>query len=102
MYSICVYIPEEALDKVKQAMFDAGAGKIGSYKYCAWQVCGEGQYQPTEGSAPYTGVQGELSVVKEYRVEMVCKDACIRDVVDALVSTHPYETPAYHYWKVNQ
>src|SRR5258708_362789 len=100
MYKICVYIPESHLDAVKDAMFTAGAGKIGNYSHCSWQTLGEGQYLPLEGSNAFIGKQGKIEKVAEYLVEMVCDEPLIKKVIEALKASHPYETPAYHIIKL--
>ena len=100
MYKICVFVPESAVEQVKQAMFAAGAGKIGDYDCCCWQTIGQGQFRPLEGSSPYIGEQHRIETVAEYRIEMVCAEASIKDVVTALKSSHPYEEPAYDVWKL--
>ena len=95
MYKLTFYVPESHLDIVKSAIFEAGGGRIGDYDRCCWQVLGQGQFRPCKGSQPYLGREGELETVAEYRVELVCEVGLIRDVVKALVSSHPYEEPAY-------
>lgn len=95
MYKLTVFIPEEALENVKAALFAAGAGTIGNYKQCCWQVKGEGQFMPMAGSNPHLGSQDKLEKVAEWRVEMVVKTSMIAEVVEALKQAHPYETPAY-------
>ena len=89
------YVPEEQLQQVKQAMFDAGAGKVGDYDSCAWQVLGEGQFKPCEGSKPFKGKRGSLETLSEYKVEMVCAEEFIAQVVSAMKDSHPYEEVAY-------
>jgi len=96
MFSITVYVPEASLDVVKQAMFAAGAGRIGNYDLCCWQVRGEGQFRPLPGSQPAEGVTGSVTQLPEYRLEMVCEDAVLTDVISAMRAAHPYEQPAYH------
>ena len=95
MYKIECYIPESHIDVVKQAIFDAGAGQIGSYHECCWQTLGQGQFRPQKNSQPFLGVSGKLEKVSEYKIEFVCKDSLINQVVEALKAAHPYETPAY-------
>ena len=95
MYKLTVFIPEEALEKVKAALFAAGAGTIGNYEQCCWQVKGEGQFMPMAGSNPHLGSQNKLEKVAEWRVEMVVKTSMIAEVIKALKQAHPYETPAY-------
>lgn len=100
MYKLCFYVPVDHLDVVKQAVFAAGAGKIGDYDSCCWQVLGEGQFRPLDGSNPFIGQQGQVERVAEYRVELVCADDLIRAAVDALIHAHPYEEPAYDVWQL--
>ena len=100
MYKLTVFIPDEALEQVKAALFAAGAGSIGDYEQCCWQVQGTGQFMPLAGSAPHIGKQDSLETVDEWRVEMVVDDAFITAAVIALKEAHPYETPAYDVIKV--
>src|SRR5689334_2293062 len=95
IYKICFYVPIDHLEGAKNALFNAGAGKIGDYSHCAWQVLGEGQFMPLEGSQPTIGMQHQLEKVPEYRVEMVCDERCIKEAIAALRAAHPYEEPAY-------
>jgi len=95
MYKLCFYVPDSHLESVKNAVFAAGAGRIGDYDSCCWQVLGEGQFRPLTGSAPFLGQHGELERVAEYRVEMVCEAANIGASVAALLAAHPYQEPAW-------
>lgn len=95
MYKLTFYVPESHLEGVKAALFAAGAGRIGDYDACCWQVRGQGQFRPLAGSQPFLGQQGVVEVVEEFRVEMVCEDPLIAAAVAALKQAHPYETPAY-------
>jgi hypothetical protein len=95
MYKIGFYVPASHLEAVKSAMFAAGAGRIGDYDACAWQVEGQGQFRPLAGSQPFIGRKDVIESVAEYRVEMVCADAQVRAAVVALRAAHPYEEPAY-------
>lgn len=95
MYKLIVFIPETALEVVKSALFDAGAGSIGNYQQCCWQVKGMGQFMPLSGSDPHIGTQDKLETVEEWRVEMVVDKDRITEVIAVLKQVHPYETPAY-------
>lgn len=99
MFAISVYIPEANLESVKAAMFAAGAGKIGNYDSCSWQTLGQGQFRPLENAKPHLGQQGVVEQVKEWKVEMVCDEGMIQNVIRAMKAAHPYETPAYLVWK---
>lgn len=101
MYQLITYIPEDALESVKAALFAAGAGTIGNYAHCAWQVRGEGQFLPLSGSHPHIGENGELCRLPEWRVEMVLTEACKEAVIAALHASHPYETPAFSLIKLD-
>lgn len=100
MFKLCCFIPESHIETVKNALFEAGAGRIGNYEHCAWQVLGQGQFRPMAGSQPFIGKQDALEVVAEYRVEMVCEDAVIHAVIEALRQAHPYEEPAFDVVKI--
>jgi hypothetical protein len=96
MYTLCFYVPGTALEQVKAAVFAAGAGRIGHYDHCCWQVAGQGQFRPLAGSKPAIGRQGETETVVEYRVELVCEARYIAAAVAAMKAAHPYEEPAWH------
>ena len=100
MYKLTVYIPASHVTQVKKALFAAGAGRYANYDCCAWQVLGEGQFRPLQGSHPYLGTPGELSSVPEYRVEMLVPEAVATAVLAALRASHPYEEPAYDLLRV--
>lgn len=95
MLKLCIFIPESHLEQVKKAVFEAGAGKIGNYDRCCWQAAGQGQFRALAGSQPFLGEQGKTEVVTEYKVEMVCDENKIKQVISALKQAHPYEEPAY-------
>jgi len=95
MYTLIFYVPPSHLEVVKQAAFAAGAGCVGNYEQCAWQVLGEGQFMPLKGSSAFIGEVNRLEKVMEYRVEMDCGEDAIHAVVTALKKAHPYEEPAY-------
>lgn len=97
---ICFYVPVEDCERVKAALFAAGAGHIGAYDCCAWQTLGEGQFRPLAGSHPSVGKLNVIEKIAEMKVEMICAQACIQKVVAALKSTHPYEEPAYEVWEL--
>jgi len=98
MYQIVFYVPDTHLERVKEALFEAGAGKIGDYEACAWQTLGQGQFRPLEGSQPYLGQTGQVEQVAEYKVELVCEQPVLKAAVVALLEAHPYEEPAYSIW----
>lgn len=96
MFFIAFYVPEEHAEKVKAAMFAAGAGRIGHYQQCSFEYKGIGQFEPLAGSRPFIGQTGSVERVSELKVEMVCEKAFLEATITALKVSHPYETPAYH------
>lgn len=95
MYKIVVFVPEPALDEVKEAMFVAGAGRQGNYRRCAWQVKGQGQFEPLPGADPHCGAVGSLHTEPEWRVELLCAPGDLAQVLQAMKGAHPYEEPAF-------
>lgn len=95
MYQLIFYVPVSHIESVKSALFDAGAGRIGDYDRCAWQTLGVGQYRPLVTSNAFIGRKNETTKIGEYKVEMVCSAENIKSVLQALITSHPYETPAY-------
>lgn len=90
------YVPEQAASKLKEAVFAAGAGKLGDYEQCCWQTSGEGQFMPLAGSNPYLGSQDQLETVAELKLELLCPKNNLEAIISALRSSHPYETPAFY------
>ena len=101
MYKLCFYVPDSHLEVVKQAVFAAGAGRIGAYDNCCWQVLGQGQFRPLAGSQPFLGQPGLLERVAEWKVDLVVADELIHAAVKALRLSHPYETPAFEVWRLS-
>ena len=99
MYKLSFYVPEAHLETVKNALFAEGAGHYKAYDQCCWQVRGEGQFRPLANSKPYLGQVNQTEKVAEHKVEMMCTDAAIKNVVQTLLSVHPYEEPAMKYTK---
>jgi dinuclear metal center YbgI/SA1388 family protein len=90
-----VFVPAENADAVREAMFAAGAGRIGDYSHCSWGVPGTGQFLPNEGASPTIGTVGSIERVPEDRVEMVAPTRLRAHVGTALRTAHPYDEPAF-------
>ena len=89
------FVPEEALDATRDAVFAAGGGVIGNYTRCSWFTSGTGTFQGGEGADPAIGEAGREERVAELRVETVVSAERAAAVVRALVAAHPYEEVAY-------
>jgi len=85
--------PAHAVSAVHQAMSAAGAGIIGDYAQCSFRLKGEGTFFGGEAASPAVGVKGRVEHVEETRLEMVCGDAALANVLEALRRAHPYEEP---------
>ncbi len=92
---LVVFVPADALDTVRDALFAAGAGRIGDYERCSWYTEGTGTFVAGEGTKPSIGERGVEERVAELRHETVFPAARYEDVIRALYATHPYEEPAF-------
>lgn len=94
LFKIVVYVPAVNAEKLRQAVGDAGGGKIGSYSHCSFSTRGVGRFKPLQGAQPTIGEVGKLEEVEEERIEFVCEEALIDTVLAAIRAAHPYEEPA--------
>jgi len=92
---LTVYVPMADADRIRGALAEAGAGRIGAYEAASFSSPGEGRFRPTEGARPTVGAVGRLEVVGEERVEVVLDRRRRTEVVRAMLAAHPYETPAW-------
>ena len=89
------FVPAEALDATREAVFEAGGGRIGEYERCSWYTAGTGTFLGGEETDPAVGESGREEHVPELRVETVVPADTLAEAVAALRSAHPYEEPAY-------
>jgi hypothetical protein len=89
------FVPEEALDATRDAVFSAGAGRIGDYERCSWYTVGTGTFRGGDGTAPAVGEPGLEERTTEIRVETVVPAERLDEVVAALRAAHPYEEVAF-------
>ena len=92
---LVVFVPRESLDDVRNALFSAGAGRIGEYERCSWYTQGTGTFLAGEAADPTVGERGREERVAELRLETVYPVAREAEVVRALRGAHPYEEPAF-------
>ena len=97
MLKLIYYVPESHLETTKVAIFSAGAGGIGNYEHCAWQVLGTGQFKPVKGAKPFIGEVDALEQIPEWRVETIVPEDKAKLVAQALKASHPYEEPAFEF-----
>src|SRR3954464_2345184 len=92
---LVVFVPPESLEAVRDAIFAAGAGRIGAYERCSWHSEGVGTFRPLPGANPAVGEVGEEERVAEVRLETVFPAERHAEVVEAVRAAHPYEEPAF-------
>jgi dinuclear metal center YbgI/SA1388 family protein len=95
LLKLVTFIPEEHLGKVREAVFNAGAGVIGGYDKCSFITSGTGSFRAGERTEPFKGDKGKLHFEKEFRLETVLFSHMKSRVIKALLETHPYEEVAY-------
>ena len=89
------FVPREALEITRDAVFAAGAGRIGDYERCSWYTAGTGTFLAGEGADPSIGRIGREERVSELRVETVLPAELAQDVIAALREAHPYDEVAF-------
>ena len=92
---LVVFVPPDALDAVRDALFAAGAGRIGDYERCSWYTEGTGTFLGGESTNPVLGERGVEERVPELRLEAVFPADRQDEIVAALRAAHPYEEPAF-------
>ena len=92
---VVVFVPAEVAEKVRNAMAEKGAGRIGNYDMATFSSVGEGRFRPLEGARPVIGQVGQLEVVDEVRIETTVRRSLRDAVITAMKNAHPYEVPAF-------
>ena len=97
---LVVFGPAEALDDVREALFAAGAGRIGPYERCAWYIIGTASFRALPGANPATGRVGQDEHVPEFRLETTFPKEKQAVVIAAMRRAHPYEEPAFNIYEL--
>jgi dinuclear metal center YbgI/SA1388 family protein len=92
---LVVFVPKDNADSLREALASAGAGTIGAYSQCSFNIDGEGTFFGDESTRPAVGSAACLERVPETRLEMVCKKSALPALVGAIARVHPYEEPAW-------
>lgn len=95
-YRLEFYVPTNQASLVKNAMFEAGAGRLSHYDHCSWETSGKAQMM-IPGAA---GQLGTLRTSEEVKVEMIVAEDLLQNAVDALLAKHPSEQPVFCYYPV--
>ncbi|MCU4155898.1 Nif3-like dinuclear metal center hexameric protein [Carboxylicivirga sp. A043] len=95
LLKLVTFVPTEQAEQVREAIFKAGAGHIGNYDACSYNLNGEGTFRAGDNTNPFVGEKGEIHTEAEVRIETVLPDYLKGRVVGALINAHPYEEVAY-------
>nr|WP_233168157.1 Nif3-like dinuclear metal center hexameric protein [Paenibacillus roseus] len=101
LYKLVVFVPKAHHKQVLEAMWKNGAGQIGHYSNCSFNIDGTGTFLPGEGTDPFIGERGKLEQVAEVRIETIVPMSVRRKVVQAMLKAHPYEEVAYDLYAVD-
>lgn len=95
LFKVATYVPSAHAVAVREAMFSAGAGKIGAYSNCSYNLTGIGTFKAQEGCNPFVGKINEEHSEEEVKIETIVPKAKLNATINAILSVHPYEEPAY-------
>ena len=100
LIKLVYFVPVEHADTTRKAVFESGAGQIGKYDMCSYNVQGKGSFRAGEGTDPFVGKKGELHYEDETRVEVVLPRYLLKNVIKSLIESHPYEEVAYDIYPI--
>lgn len=95
LVKLVTFVPVPHAEKVRQSIFEAGAGFIGNYDCCSFNTEGSGTFRGNETSDPFVGKKGELHTEPEIRIETILPSFLTKKVIKELIKSHPYEEVAY-------
>jgi len=102
MYKLNYFVPTEAKEATKQALFEIGVGRYENYECCSFETQGTGQFKPIDNDNPHLGELNKIEKVQEYKVEMICSDALIKKAIEVLKEVHPYEEVAFEVFRMEE
>ena len=98
---LVTFSPLDYSDKVRQALFDAGAGVIGKYDFCSYNIAGQGTFRASSETNPYVGEKNQLHTEEETRIEVVFPTYLKNSLVRSLIAAHPYEEVAFDIYPIS-
>lgn len=102
LYKLAVFCPTDYADDVREALANAGAGALGDYAGCSFSSTGIGRFTPINGADPFIGEIGKGESVPEERIEVILPGPLRKRVLEAMLTAHPYEEPAYDFFVLDQ
>jgi len=100
VFKFAVYVPLQHTDRMRQAIFEDGAGKIGNYTETSFNFSGKGTFRPLKGTHPFVGKEGEREELDEIKIETIVPERHLETVIQAMKNAHPYEEPAYDVYEL--
>jgi len=91
LYKIETFLPKEALENIKNGLYECGFAKIGDYDCCMSWFEINSSWRPIDGANPYLGKVGEIEFAPEYKLEFRCNKKNLKKVVEIIKKNHPYE-----------
>ena len=101
LLKLVTFVPEVYAELVRTTLFNAGAGTVGAYDSCSFNLAGKGTFRAGEGTNPFCGEVGELHVEREIRIETILPAFRKSTITRALLSVHPYEEPVFDFYPLN-
>ena len=95
LFKLVTFCPERFAENVRKSLFEAGAGHIGNYDCCSFNISGEGTFRGSDQTSPFVGEKNKLHFEKEVRIEVIFPSYLENKLINALFYTHPYEEVAY-------
>jgi hypothetical protein len=102
MYKLNYFVPIEAKESTKQALFDIGVGRYENYECCSFETLGTGQFKPINNANPHIGQLDKIEKVQEFKVEVICSTELIKKAIEVLKEVHPYEEVAYEVFRMEE
>ena len=91
LVKLVVFVPEKNADEVRQALGEAGAGKVGEYSFCSYSIKGIARFKPSNNANPHIGSAGKMEEVDEERREVACDKDQVEEIISVIKGVHPYE-----------
>lgn len=102
IYKLVSFVPMAQAPKLREALFHAGAGRMGNYNSCSFNIQGQGSFKAEENANPYVGEKGKIHYENEVRIETIFPKHLTKKLVNVLRDVHPYEEPAYDIYALQQ
>ena len=99
-FKLIVTVPLTHGTIVREAIGNAGGGRLGKYSFCSFSTRGVGRFKPEAGAQPHIGKVGKIEEVEEERIEVTCDGALVKDVIAAIKKVHPYEEVALDVYRL--